>query len=61
MKINNIQRRDEATTLVEVKEIVDEAIDRAERGGIKKVFGIITARRYDEEDYIVLREKDFKD
>lgn len=60
-KINNIQRLDEATTLVEVKEIVDEAIDRAERGGIKKVFGIITARRYDEEDYIVLREKDFKD
>lgn len=57
--ISNIQKLDRATTLTEVKEIVDRAIARAERGGLKKAFSIITSRRYDEDDYIILREKDF--
>lgn len=58
-RISNIQNYDRATTLTEVKDIVDRAIAKSEKGGIKKVFGIITSRRYDEEDYIILREKDF--
>lgn len=57
--ISNIQKYDRATTLTEVKDIVDHAIARAERGGLKKAFSIITSRRYDDEDYIILREKDF--
>lgn len=57
--ISNIQKYDRATTLTEVKEIVDHAIARAERGGLKKAFSIVTSRRYDDEDYIILREKDF--
>lgn len=57
--ISNIQKLDEATTLTEVKEIVDQAIARAERGGLKKVFSIIASRRYDEDDYVILHEKDF--
>lgn len=57
--ISNIQKVDRATTLTEVKEIVDNAVHRAEKGGLKKAFGILTSRRYDEEDYIILREKDF--
>lgn len=57
--ISNIQKYDRATTLTEVKDIVDNAIARAERGGLKKAFSIITSRRYDDEDYIILREKDF--
>ncbi|MDD6306875.1 MAG: tetratricopeptide repeat protein [Clostridiales bacterium] len=57
--ISNIQKYDRATTLTEVKDIVDTAIGRAERGGLKKAFSIITSRRYDAEDYIILREKDF--
>lgn len=57
--ISNIQKLDEATTLTEVKEIVDRAIARAERGGLKKAFSIIASHRYDEEDYVILREKDF--
>lgn len=57
--ISNIQKLDRATTLTEVKEIVDDAIARAERGGLKKAFSIITSRRYDEDDYIILHEKDF--
>ncbi len=57
--ISNIQKLDQATTLTEVKEIVDEAIARAERGGLKKAFSIIASRRYDDEDYVILHEKDF--
>lgn len=57
--ISNIQKLDQATTLTEVKEIVDGAIARAERGGLKKAFSIIASRRYDEEDYVILHEKDF--
>lgn len=57
--ISNIQKYDRATTLTEVKDIVDTAIGRAERGGLKKAFSIITSRRYDAEDYIILRERDF--
>ena len=57
--ISNIQKLDEATTLTEVKEIVDQAIAHAERGGLKKAFSIIASQRYDEDDYVILREKDF--
>lgn len=58
--ISNIQKLDEATTLSEVKEIVDTAVTRAERGGLKKAFSIIASHRYDEDDYVILREKDFE-
>lgn len=58
-RISSIQKLDQATTLVEVKEIVDEAIDHVERGGLKKMFGILTSKRYDENNYVILREKDF--
>lgn len=57
--ISNIQKYDKATTLTEVKEIVDDAIHKAEKGGLRKAFSIITSRRYDDEDYVILREKDF--
>lgn len=55
--ISNIQKLDEATTLTEVKEIVDTAIDHAERGGLKKLFG---GKKYSPEGYLYLREKDFE-
>ena len=59
-RISNIQRLDQATTLTEVKDIVDEAIDREAHGGIKKAISILTASRYTDDDRIVLREKDFE-
>lgn len=57
--ISSIQKYDRPTTLAEVKDIIDAAIARSEKGGLKKAFSIITSRRYDKEDYIILREKDF--
>ena len=57
-RISNIQKLDEATTLTEVKEIVDEAIARAERGRLKKIFG---GKKFNPDGYLYLREKDFED
>ena len=57
--ISNIEHADRETTLTEVKEIVDKAVAHSEKGGLKKAFSIITSRRYDEDDYIILRDKDF--
>lgn len=45
---------------MEIKEIVDQAIRKSEKGALKKAFHILTARRYDENDYIILYEKDFE-
>lgn len=60
-RISNIQRLDQATTLTEVKEIVDEAIENADKKSIKKALSIITSRRYTNDDYVILREKDFEE
>lgn len=60
-RISNIQRLDQATTLTEVKGIIDEAIENAEKKTIKKAFSILTSRRYAENDYVLLREKDFEE
>ena len=57
---NNIQKLERATTLAEVKDIVDEAIENAEGGGIKKAFGSIFSKKYNENDYLILHEKDFE-
>ncbi len=57
-RISNIQKLDEATTLTEVKEIVDMAISSAERGGLKKLFG---GKKFSPEGYLYLREKDFEE
>lgn len=57
-RISNIQRLDRATTLTEVKEIVDEAIANAERFSIKKM---LFSKKYKENEYVVLQEKDFEE
>ena len=57
--ISNIQKLDHETTVAEVKEIVDDAIEHAERGVIRKALSVLTGSRYDEDDYVILREKDF--
>ena len=58
-RISNIQKLDQATRLEEIKDIVDEAIGREARSGLRKFFGILTANRYTDDEQIVLTEKDF--
>ena len=58
-RIAELQTSDHAVNINEVKEIVDEAIKHANRKTIGHFFDIIVAKRYDDEDMIILREKDF--
>lgn len=58
-RIEELQTSDHAVTTLEVKEIVDAAIDHVNRKTVTHFFDILFAKRYDEEDMIVLSEKDF--
>ena len=60
-RISNIQKADQATTLTEVKEIVDEAIANAEKFSMKKAFGLLASRKSKDSDYEILHEKDFEE
>ncbi len=53
------QTSDHAVTVAEVREITDQAIRHANRKTLGHFFDILLAKRYDEEDMIILREKDF--
>ena len=58
-QIEDRQTSDHIVTVAEVRELVDEAIANANRKNIGHFFDIIMKKRYDEEDMIILREKDF--
>lgn len=58
-RIEELQTIDHAVTVLEVKEIVDEAIHHANRKTIGHFMDVLLAKRYDEEDMIILTEKDF--
>ena len=60
-RITSIEKLDQATTLGEIKEIVDDAIDCEAHSGLRKFIGILTANRYTDDEKIILREKDFED
>lgn len=59
-KISERQSSNHTVTVDEVKEIVDSAINKANRKTLGHFFDIIVAKRYDAEDMIILREKDFR-
>ena len=54
------QTIDHIVTIEEVKDIIDDAIQHANRKTLGHFFDIIVAKRYDEEDRIILRENDFR-
>ena len=58
-RIADMQTSDHAVTVMEVKDIMDEAIENANRKSISHFFDIILGKRYDDEDMIILKEKDF--
>jgi len=58
-RIEELQTIDHVVTVIEVKKIVDEAIRHACRKTLGHFFDILFAKRYDEEDMIILTEKDF--
>ena len=58
-RIEELQTIDHVVTVAEVKQIVDEAIHHASRKTLGHFFDVLLARRYDDEDMIILTEKDF--
>ena len=58
-RIAENQRHDHAVTVAQVREFVDNAIGRAKRPSLRHFFDVLFGKRYDEEDMIILREKDF--
>ena len=54
-----MQTSDHEVSLTEIEELVDEAIYYADKKTPKHFFDVLLGKRYDEEDMIVLREKDF--
>ena len=60
-RINIRFRPDHPVYVTGVKEIVDEAIDHAERGGIGGFLGRLGGKHYDDEGNLILQEKDFQD
>lgn len=58
-RIADMQTSEHVVTAAEVREIIDEAIDSANRKNIGHFKDLLLAKRYDEEDMVILREKDF--
>ena len=58
-RIADRQTSDHEVSMAEIRELVDEAIHYANKKTPKHFMDILLAKRYDEEDMIILREKDF--
>lgn len=58
-RIDDMQTSDHEVTLSDVEELIDEAIYYADKKTPSHFFDILFGKRYDEEDMIILREKDF--
>ena len=58
-RIADMQTSDHEVTLSEIEELVDEAIYYANKKTPKHFFDVLFGNRYDDEDMIILRERDF--
>lgn len=58
-RIADMQTSNHEVTMAEIEELVDEAIYYADKKTPKHFFDVLFGKRYDEDDMIVLREKDF--
>lgn len=58
-RIEELQTIDHVVTVLEVKDIVEEAIRHVKRKTLGHFFDVLLAKRYDDEDMIILTEKDF--
>ncbi len=58
-RIGELQTNAHQVTVAEVRDLVDDAIFYADKKNPAHLFDIILHKRYDDEDMVVLREKDF--
>ena len=59
-RISDLQIGEHHVTPAEIEEIVDEAIAKSKRPRLSTFIDILTSKRYDYEDMIILKEKDFR-
>lgn len=59
-EIDLLQREDKIVTVSDVKDIIDDAIENANKPSLKKLFKKVTGREKDESDRIILKEEDFR-
>ena len=58
-RIGEMQTSDHQVTVAEVRDLVDDAIFYADKKNPAHFFDIILHKRYDDDDMVILREKDF--
>lgn len=59
-RIDILQKEDHAVTVTEVKEIIDHAIEKAQRVNLKHFFKRLFGKHTDNADRVILTEQDFK-
>ncbi|MBR5357526.1 MAG: hypothetical protein IK121_11475 [Lachnospiraceae bacterium] len=60
-RIDERQTNQHAVTVTEVREMVDEAIEKATKKNVKHFVDVLVGKRYDDNDMLVLKEKDFSE
>lgn len=60
-KIESMQTSDHIVTVADVRAIIDAAIDKSNKKNIRHFSDVLLGKRYDEEDMIILKERDFED
>ncbi len=58
-RIEAMQTSDHIVTVADVRSIVDSAIEKAKKKNLKHFSDILFGKRYDDEDMIILKERDF--
>ena len=59
-RIDVMQREDNAVTVAEVKEIMDEAIAHSQKANVKHLARRVFGKSTDDSDRVILKEEDFK-
>ncbi len=58
-RIGELQTLDNKVTVEDIKELIDNAIAHVDRMTLAHLMDVLVSKRYDEDDYIIIREKDF--
>lgn len=59
-KIDERQTNSHSVTVSEVRELIDAAIEHASKKNVGHFFDVLVGKRYDDNDMVVLKEKDFE-
>ena len=59
-EIDILQRDEKVVTVTDVKNIIDDAIENANKPSLKKLFKKVAGKNKDELDRVILKEEDFR-